>query len=436
MSRASACMQCNGGTYGQQIRLTSCNNCLAGNYSSEGAIACSACRKGAFSAIEASSTCSNCVAGSYNNKEGSSACLLCPAGTYSTALSAQDIITCKKCPGGTYSTIEGLSVTGGCTKCPPKTTSYPGDTSCSSCPVNSFPDPMTDTCVMCPINSAIRNVTSIKECRCAAGYYTAYNAKIFGGEESYITESGVIYKLHTFSDGQGEFRVVDTVVLTKLCNGMVIEMPFTWYPDYFNHIIDAGAMGCDPPVVLKYPVDVEMDPSMTSSYFQCSACIPGKYSDIDGVGECNTCDSGTYQDLPGRSSCKTCPPGAISNESAALCVLCPPGFFQSGKRCIPCSAGFYTRTSGEVICSRCPPNTWSPDASSTCMACPPWSESTGGKGLAGCVCFEGLYMEQKFGLPSCMQCSRGRYSPRGSNTCLLCPNGTFSDSMAQSTCKK
>jgi hypothetical protein len=411
--------------------LSSCTTCHAGSYSTAGAFQCEYCLKGTYASSDESSSCSTCVAGSYSEVLGASACLQCKAGTYSTLAAAQSSGSCKNCPSGTFSTVDGLSVLSGCIRCAPKTTSPPGSSFCSVCPVNSFPEPLTDTCIMCPRNTVTKNVTMLTDCSCSPGYYTAYNTKITGGDEDYFTDAtGQIYKQHKFVGGVGEISVIIPVTLSLSCNGELLHEPFMWFPGRYP--VDVTSTDCPPPFAISYPVDVVYDNSETSSYFQCSACPSGMYSDAEAMLECIGCKAGTYQDTAGQSSCKDCKPGSISGDSALVCDICPTGSTQNGNKCKPCAAGFYAGNS--VECLKCNPNTWSEEGATVCKACPPWSESMGGTSLQGCICWEGLYMDTSYGLPSCMQCMAGRYSPRGSNDCIFCPNGTFSATIAQSSC--
>ena len=99
-----------------------CEPCLAGTYSTEGATTCTTCPAGTYSGSGGNGSCTACPAGSYSSK-GAATCTLCPAGTYSAN---ENTGSCTPCPTGTYS-AEGFT---NCVACPAGQKWFPGLFSC------------------------------------------------------------------------------------------------------------------------------------------------------------------------------------------------------------------------------------------------------------------------------------------------------------------
>ena len=101
-----ACSYCPGGTYGSGIGADHCPSCSAGTFPLEQSSSCgkdctssgSSCGKGCTEAIAVTS-CENCLPGQYSFN-GSSSCSYCPEGTYSNKSGAG---YCSMCSPGHFS---------------------------------------------------------------------------------------------------------------------------------------------------------------------------------------------------------------------------------------------------------------------------------------------------------------------------------------------
>lgn len=293
----------------------------------------------------------------------------------------------------------------------------------------------------CPRNSlSVENATSASACMCSEGFFKAYNAKAHGGVVTYRSdELGRKYAVHTLTVWGQEFTVMKPVMLAMTCgNGGVWPSTFLEADTYY--IKSEGMESCELPLSIQYTVDVEPDPSETTTYFQCNRCQTGTFSDMAGVDQCNMCWEGTYQNQIGATQCEPCPPGTVAGRGMAQCMPCPMHTYQVANECLPCAAGKFTSDVGSTSCVGCPPDTWSDEGAGGCKQCPPWSRSAGGTGPTGCVCYEGLFLEvstfegEGGSFMGCMQCPRGSFSGKDSNLCTLCPAGTYGDRDAMAAC--
>lgn len=158
---------------------SACSSCAVGTYSAAVASSCSSCPVGTYSAAAASS-CSSCAAGKYSTAAGSTACSICPLGTFSAVSGAN---VCKSCYSGTYAAASGSSK---CTNCATGLCSKGGASSCFTqcaagqylppsgpctvCPFGTYSDGCARACSPCP--SGQYYVYPAKCVNCAAGYYS------------------------------------------------------------------------------------------------------------------------------------------------------------------------------------------------------------------------------------------------------------------------
>jgi len=214
----------------------------------------------------------------------------------------------------------------------------------------------------------------------------------------------------------------------------------------------------------------------------CTACVAGKYKDINGSapcehcppdshsqqasgssdeclcnagwtgadgGPCAPCAVGRYKNASGSAECSLCPLAASSPGGATVCE-CNAGYTGAdGGPCGPCPVDFYKPAPGDAVCSGCqahsgaaPASTicpcdtgWfgeyecdsCPDGffqqargSAVCEPCPAHSDALAGSDrLADCVCMPGFSGHD--GGP-CVACPAGQYkSAWGSGECLLLP---------------
>ncbi|XP_070399343.1 multiple epidermal growth factor-like domains protein 6 [Nothobranchius furzeri] len=201
----------------------------------------------------------------------------------------------------------------------------------------------------------------------------------------------------------------------------------------------------------------------------CWPCPPGLYCNSSGLthpsGPCEKgyyCSGGSMFSKPSDEStgdiCPTghycpmgsafpipCPDGTYSNTTGAdACDDCPSGTYcLSGEGVQACPVGHYCLGSGVEGILPCPPGSYSPQLGLSqveqCLICPAgfycddWGlfEPTG-LCQAGYYCIAGVNFENPDGNFSTGiggVCPQGRYCPEGTSIPLLCPPGTYSDSL-------
>ena len=143
-ANSSTQTKCGSGTYKAAHKVnygstSSCLNCSAGTYSSEGSGSCLNCAAGTYSEVKASkcTTCPKgyqcpggtdkvaCTAGTYTNATGKTSCSTCAAGTYNSGTANTGCTTCEA----------GYYCSGGASKvaCPTGYTSAAGATAQNKC---------------------------------------------------------------------------------------------------------------------------------------------------------------------------------------------------------------------------------------------------------------------------------------------------------------
>ena len=441
---ASGCTNCSDGMFSGYDGATQCDSCETGLYAGMGLSACLACGPGTFGGRRGMSACEDCPTGTYSTGWQASVCTLCPtgtfqektgwtgcdlclAGTFSDMLGIRNASECQDCPSGYYSTTEGLTDVKECLRCPVGRMSDAGATSCGDCRPGEFPNEVYGACATCPLHSVAEvNASRPEECRCIAGYRLAYNAKGFGGTESY---AGLV-KTHTFQYTDSEFHLLTQAIVEAYCAGEQVLPPTVLQAGVFPI---GGESACGLPRVVQYEVDVQFDGRETQTYVQCIPCAAGTFS-VGVVGEkCQQCPSKRYQDMTGQTYCKRCPSGRPENEGMAVCEPCPGTMVAQNEECKPCPAGtFYSRLLGDPACLRCPNNMWSESGADNCLLCPPSSAGPGGTGLDGCKCGIGLEMQVLQNNPYCVACKPGKYSNQG--VCVPCWNGTYNTQVGSGVC--
>ena len=237
---------------------------------------CSICPKGTFIKDSSSQICEKCEIGKYSNKEDSTNCEKCPKGYYSNT---EGTIDCLTCPKGYFSNTEGA-------------------TNCLKCPKGYYSNTEgTIDCLKCP-KGYFSNAEGATDClKCPKGYYSN-------------TE---------------------------------------------------GAIDC-----LKCPDGYS---SLPGSSYCFLSCEPGYYSYNDN---CIHCKSGFYSE--GSSiECLECIPGTYSNkEGMDKCLKCEPGTYNNEYKqtfCFNCSAGYFTLLKGSTYCNEYEENKYSLSGFSKCISC-------------------------------------------------------------------
>jgi hypothetical protein len=154
--------------------------------------------------------------------------------------------------------------------------------------------------------------------------------------------------------------------------------------------------------------------------FNCQSCVSGFYSNRSNSTACLSCEPGKYSSGY-ASACIECKEGRFSTFSSAKCDSCDYGKYsgQAASTCVDCSPGKYASTTESAGCQFCSDNTFMPYSNaSSCKSCDFMKESDANR-------------------TSCLNCQIGKYLKLYdffSYSCLLCPNGSYSDTTNSSFC--
>jgi hypothetical protein len=176
---------------------------------------------------------------------------------------------------------------------------------------------------------------------------------------------------------------------------------------------------------LCYP-DTSSTAMGATSAQSCVECGGGSTSTW-GSSEC-VCDRGYYS-ANGLAPCTKCPAGSIApNPSSTVCVACGDGFNDWNRwQCDECFAGTYRDSRGSAGCESCPPGSWSSVAAGACVACAAgtWSSMVGATSCSQCWLDKWSTATGATSIQTCVQCSEGSISERGSTECV-CDKGYYS----------
>ena len=219
---------------------------------------------------------------------------------------------------------------------------------CSICPKGTYRDSLSQLCIKCQ-KGEYSNSEYKKECEyCPIGYY---------------------------SDEIGSLNC-------KKC------------PDGYTSLLgsDSCYKDCEPGYYPVGDICLPCEPGFYSigSSSECLECIPGTYTNKEGMGKCLKCKPGTFNNEYKQTTCINCPIGFFSSLSGSTeCHKCPIGTFNSligNNHCEKCDKGFYNDELGSKECKICRPN----------------------------------YYSDNEGAEICKECKKNKYSLFGYNKCLPC----------------
>jgi cysteine-rich repeat protein len=333
-------------------------------------------------------------------------CVECVAGTYKNATGN---MSCSKCPAGTYSTtIASITI---------------------------------DTCLTCPSNAiSLEGSTSLYACICALGFTGP------DGENCTACNPGF------YKDVNGSSN----------CSGCPVN---TFNPDASATSIDF-CRACGEYMVSLKESFVQTACKCDIGYTgedgtNCTACINGKYKDIQGNATCTDCRIATYLDYTAAKMAAECKPchdyssTAATGSTLKTDCMCVPGYYgYNGIVCRACVEASYKQVLGPGPCDLCAAAQTSPIASTNasecvcragylrvgenCTACPADAYREAGSGnvcvdcpanttslqasglVYDCVCKTGYI---GFDGSACEPCPAGKYKPvNGSDVCRPCVN--------------
>lgn len=340
MIAATACLDCESGTYQDRAEQVDCISCDAGS-SSFGTrqVTCSLCPSGRFAPTVKSSACDECAAGTYaigpgnitcagcgigtsSSRPAPSACVDCRPGSFAAAANSS---TCTSCDSGRF---QGAPRASGCKDCVPGSYyAYTGATACLPCGTGSYSSSATGCDACLPGRFALANSPSCTSCpRGKAAFGSSQGSCVDCPSGKY--------------SGQ-----VNASECTDCEPGRVQELPS-----------QSSCHECAPGSSAVLVTSCSTCPAGKYSNFstasQCAVCLPGSFSNQNGLSSCDLCLPGTYLDSYGRTRCETCPIGTFSLGSAATrCEFCDPPKILNGALCV-CPLGQYLSDDGS--CPACP----------------------------------------------------------------------------------
>jgi hypothetical protein len=376
--------RCQGGWYGTS-GVAPCMGCGIGYRSANQATTCDSCPSGSttLTANSSASTpcqcqvgydgpdngpCRQCGIGLYKGTIGAAACSTCPLLT-STKTVASKLITDCQCIPGTEATVDGVA--------------------CTSCAINTYKSTNgTGACYACPIGSSTMGLTGTKECTCNAGRKPVY--------------FGVLRLLECPYCSPDNYNPTP--------GGTCLECPT-------GHTTDGGIGSIS--ISQCY---CRFGYSSSTGYYPCTACSPGKFSDIVSSSNCQSCPIGRYEGSSGNSYCSgICSINSttlhLGSTSIAECV-CQLGYTTGGTSCIGCPIGRYKSVTGSSPCIDCEEDNYSNAvAASSCSSCPLYQSTYGATkqtDISSCSCIAGSCGANG---DTCTRCSAGSWKATGGTQC-------------------
>ena len=389
-----------------------------------------------------------CKAGTYNARtraEEAVECLICPAGEYCEVASDSGT-TCPEgyycprgtefgeqypCPAGTFRDTTGAQHQAECKMCTKGNYCPPASTAVTACPAGTYMD---------ELGAKSPGPGKYPHCKpCKAGYYNGSS-----GAESCTAAATGKYTI------EGDTAEKDCVVgficaeeatseemmyLSPCPAGMFCKDPANptgigAYPTLDTH-------GCSPGKYCPQAATTEKD------------CPIGTYRNTRGAKseyDCDIVPAGYYVSSPGTADYKSfecatghyCPAGSISSTQEK----CPAGTFRANtkgrlaKDCATCPAGKYCPVEAMDTPTDCPQGKYCPEGTITPLLCPKGSygNSINLKSSAECTkCDPGKYCDTPGQTSSTGDCTEGFYceggayipTPKDGETGNLCPAGGY-----------
>jgi len=262
------CENCPIGHFASGDGATKCTLCPAGKYTESrfgGAISCSVCLKGHFSAAGASQ-CTACSSGTYQADVGATKCTSCAAGKFNPAGAQVSAAACRTCPTGTYNEQAGKASCDLSWKCCGKgeylhfaapSDLFTHEGSCKTCPAGKFQDKSE----VCLPDLVCKDLSEVY-CKCATGEFLEGATAEFGGTCAACPA--------------GQFKPAEAD-------------PRAW-----------ASLGCEACAIGQFGAL----PSQAGAA-ACESCKAGQYSASAGADKCTSCEAGKYSAAQ-SSTCESC----------------------------------------------------------------------------------------------------------------------------------
>jgi len=218
-------VDCEGGFHATDPGAVTCEECLAGTFSTGGAKDCTNCPKGEYNSKPGLTSCTNCTHGFYNDKEGQTVCESCPPGldTEYSGAASEELCTyhfclagyagepwnCKPCQAGTFTAKGNMTScdqcdlgqyqpgekSTGCDSCKyPQTTYGKGSTSADDCEGPGLVVTTGKDKVQTVIDSKASGFTNVEKVENKKGEWLLYSEPNYQGEEVAVHEGEIFVK--------------------------------------------------------------------------------------------------------------------------------------------------------------------------------------------------------------------------------------------------
>ncbi|KAK3579233.1 hypothetical protein CHS0354_033303 [Potamilus streckersoni] len=478
------------------VQNCSIHQCQAGYKNNANRTGCIKCPLGTYQPLFDQLDCMTCPANLSTRQEGSNsstACeTYCPSGQekvgdvcnqcqigYYKDNSESLFGTCQHCPDNYVTPVSNRTARALCIirNCAAGTKRNANDTGCEDCPLNMYqPDPYQTSCISCSANTGTRQIRSTNESQCETFCASGFEKTSTGCrpcQQGYYKDNSLglfsvctICPMDFITPGMNATSMAQCTIgncsagnfINPSNNSQCLPcakgyyQPNKWSTSCIQCDIDktternastnitdcilvcppgkedAGSGSCAPCQRGFYKAEYiaakcNACPAQTTtvgkganSSSSCSlpACVPGEYLDV-AKNICSPCNYDKYQNEFWMESCVNCPTGYVTLKTGATglsdCVLdCPSGYeyVASSKNCRICPRGSYRNRDDrkQISCSMCPPSQiTAQDGAVDVSQC----------NIANCT------------MP-------GQYRDPASNTCKLCPIGTFVTERWRDTC--
>ncbi|GKT26470.1 conserved unknown protein, partial [Aduncisulcus paluster] len=482
-----AAIPCPPGTFSSGANntdLTDCGSCTPGQYcDSYGLIAESgACAAGYYcvggdtsptpardAADDELTTSGPCPAG-YYCPEGSDAPIACSEGTYSNKEYLTDSSECISCDRGNYCDSTALTAVSGICEagyiCEGGSIDKYGRESAGDavhqCPIHFYCPAGAIIPIHCAAGTYIDSLGAITCDGCPEGYYCSgksVDSSVSGKTRcprGWYCEPNTITPLFqcaigTYDNFDGDSTNTGLTADTD-CSSCPPGVYCSDEGMYFNAATDGGAVTDVFPLCKAGYMcgggcteDTCGDTLCTAGYY----CPAGTADTADAI----VCPKGTYNPLTGAKTlddCLDCPAGYFcdSTNLTSLTGLecpanyyCPTGSGASEADKIECLAGHYCplqssipiicdigtySIAGQSSCTPCDEGKYCPDMGMSVQYECPAGYKCSNTGLTIEACEEGTYRSLGLGSgESCVDCSEGKYCPKGASSELACPSGYY-----------
>jgi hypothetical protein len=254
------CIPCSTGSYTDIIGSDICIPCLPGSYADiEGMKLCHPCPSGTSAAGSGQQRCSTCISGHYYNSTGAQTCTPCPTGKYRDAANL-DATQCIPCGNGTFASVEGQSA-------------------CVPCPSGMYFTIIITTSFCClpppPFPSSPTSLSSLP-----------FSFLLF--IPFHLISSHTIYTALSFIHS----------LLSVIISNQYISMKLTIYDITLS---ETQLLNYTKSTKLKQKLKKigKYSPGASGTFESCTACPPGRSTNIQGSTICSQCGLGTFAQLSG-----------------------------------------------------------------------------------------------------------------------------------------